>query len=588
MFRIRRVYDDATPGNKDAISQVQAILRSQFPGLPKADITKLPRMLRNPLKYSFRSILFIAEDSRDRIKGFALLSHEPVLNFCYLDYISTARLKMGGGIGGALYERVREESLDLNTLGIFFECLPDDPKLSRNPDIRKQNIARLRFYERYGARPIINTAYETPLEPEGDNPPYLVFDNLGQETELGMEKTQTMVRAILERKYGNVCPVEYIDMVVASFRDDPVRIRKPKYFRKTPIAAKRSIPVDKRIALIINDRHAIHHVEERGYVESPVRIDSILKEISETDYFQAYPPRRYSESHIRAVHDEEYIDYFKNVCADLAPGESVYPYVFPIRNRTRPPKELPVRAGYYCIDTFTPLNRNAFLAARRAVDCAITAAWHILDYDRLAYALVRPPGHHAESDSFGGFCYFNSVAVAANYLTIYGTGKVAILDVDYHHGNGQQDIFWSRGDVLTVSLHGHPSFAYPYFSGFADEKGDGEGKNCNLNIPLRETTSFETYKKSLTRAINRIDRFNPAYLIIALGLDTAREDPTGSWSFEADNFEEMGRMIGGLHLPTVAVQEGGYDTRVLGINALHFFKGLWSAVYSGAGRAQGS
>ena len=184
MFRIRRVYDDITPPNQAAIEQVQDILRTQFPLLSKRDIKKLPDQLRNPLKYRFRAILFIAEGPRNRIDGFALLFHEPALRFCYLDYISAAEQKTGGGIGGALYERVREEALDLESIGLFFECLPDTPALSRDPVIRKQNAARLRFYERYGARPVSNTAYETPLTPGSDNPPFLVYDDLGQDIDL--------------------------------------------------------------------------------------------------------------------------------------------------------------------------------------------------------------------------------------------------------------------------------------------------------------------------------------------------------------------------------------------------------------------
>ena len=225
MFRIRRVYDDATPADKDEIIQVQQILRDQFPGLSKRDINKLPEQLRNPLKYRFRSILFVAEGSRGHVNGFALLFHEPVLKFCYLDYMSAAEQKTGGGIGGALYERVREETLYLNALGLFFECLPDDPKLSRNPEIRKQNVARLRFYERFGARPIINTAYETPLNPGEDNPPYLMYDDLGQDMPLPLDRAKDIVRVILERKYKGVCPPEYVEMVIESFHDDPVKIR---------------------------------------------------------------------------------------------------------------------------------------------------------------------------------------------------------------------------------------------------------------------------------------------------------------------------------------------------------------------------
>jgi len=577
MFLIRRVYDDITPANQRAIEQVQDILRTQFPLLSKRDIRKLPEQLRNPMKYRFRAILFIAEGARGRVDGFALLFHEPALKFCYLDYISAAELKTGGGIGGALYERVREEALDLETIGLYFECLPDTPELSRDPIIRKQNASRLRFYERYGARPIINTAYETPLKPGNDNPPYLVYDNLGQEIELPRDIAREIVRAILERKYRGICPPEYVDMVVESFKDDPVHLRPPRYVKKPPVPIQRTTPLDKRIRLVVNDRHWIHHVEELGYVESPVRIDAILDEISKTTLFQRVPVRHFSEEHIRKIHDHRFVNYLEAVCTRLDEDTAVYPYVFPVRNRTRPPKDLPIRAGYYCIDTFTPLTGNAYLAAKRAVDCSLTAAKQLLEGYRLAYALVRPPGHHAEIACFGGFCYFNSTAAAAQLLSDYG--KIAILDVDYHHGNGQQEIFYDRSDVLTVSIHGQPRFTYPYFSGFVSEKGRGPGKGYNMNIPLPENIGGEVYSEALKDAIKRVTKFGPKFLVIALGLDTAREDPTGSWTLEATDFETIGRMIGSLYLPTLVVQEGGYDTRVLGINARSFFTGLWNGAY---------
>ena len=578
MFRIRRVYDDITPANKDAIAEVQNILRTQFPRLLTKTVDKLPEQLRNPLKYRFRSIVFIAEGAKGKIDGFALLYHAPFLKFCYLDYLSAAKGKMGGGIGGALYERVREEAFDLKAIGLFFECLPDDPRLSRNPEIRKQNRARLRFYERYNARPIVNTVYETPVKPGEDNPPYLLYDDLGQAIELSRDKAREIVRAILERKYEGICPPEYVDMVVTSFQDDPIRLRNPRYVKESPLPIKYRIRADKRIRLVVNDRHYIHHVEELGYVESPVRIDSILNELGNTDLFEKVATRHYSEKHIKAVHKSGFVDYLRRVSAKLEASESLYPYVFPLRNRTRPPKALPLRAGYYCIDTFTPINGNAYLAAKRAVDCTLTAARTLLEGYRLAYALVRPPGHHAESGSFGGFCYFNSTAVAAEYLSKYG--KIAIIDIDYHHGNGQQEIFYERSDVLTTSIHGHPSFAYPYFTGFVGEKGRGEGRGYNINIPLPENVDGEFYQSVLRDALKRIKRFAPRFLIIALGLDTAKEDPTGSWNLIAKDFENIGVMLGVLRFPTLVAQEGGYDTRVLGINARHFFTGLWSGTYS--------
>jgi acetoin utilization deacetylase AcuC-like enzyme len=234
-------------------------------------------------------------------------------------------------------------------------------------------------------------------------------------------------------------------------------------------------------------------------------------------------PRPFAEKHITAVHDADFVSYLRRACADVPENKSLYPYVFPIRNKTRPPREPSVLAGYYCIDTFTPLHRNAWPAARRAVDCSLTAAREILDGRRLAYALVRPPGHHAERRSFGGFCYLNNNAIAAQYLCAHG--KVAILDIDYHHGNGQQDIFYRRSDVLTVSSHGHPRFAYPYFSGFEDERGEGEGEGFNLNLPLAETADGPRYREALARALKRIQQFVPQFLVVALGLDTAKGIP---------------------------------------------------------------
>jgi acetoin utilization deacetylase AcuC-like enzyme len=578
LFRIRRVYDRVRAVNQDAIAQVQAIMRTQFPGAPEDDVVNLPQRLEDPIKHRFRYILLVGEDLAGRVQGFALVAHASDLRFCFLDYISAVNGLTGRGIGGALYQHVREEALALDAVGVFMECLPDDEALCPDREELKVNRARLRFYERFGARPVMGTAYETPFDPEDVCAPYLVIDALGRKKALAREAVRAVVRAILERKYGRRCPAGYVEMVVGSFRDDPVRLRGPRYARtKSEDELMVSGAKLGAIALVVNDRHQIHHVRERGYVEAPIRVETILKGLEPLGLFEQMAPRLFSENLIRAVHDGRFVSYLKRMCALLEPGKSLYPYVFPIRNASRPPREMPVRAGYYCIDTFTPLNANAFRAARRAVDCAVSAAQTLMGGFRLAYALVRPPGHHAERRAFGGFCYFNSAAVAANYLS--GFGRVAVVDVDYHHGNGTQDIFYERDDVLTASIHGHPSFAYPYFSGFKNEIGLGAGQGFNLNLPLGERLDGPTHARALERVLRQVRRFDPQFLVIALGFDTARGDATGTWSLRAKDFEVNGRLIGAMKLPTLIVQEGGYRIRSLAANARHFFRGLAAGAY---------
>ncbi|HEV7463955.1 MAG TPA: histone deacetylase family protein, partial [Methyloceanibacter sp.] len=570
MLRIRKVADATTAVNRSAIEAAQSIMREQFPLMPDYDIAKLPEQLANPLKHRFVSRLFVAENARDQTLGLALLLHAPDIGFSYLELISTALGRTGRGIGATLYERVREEARALGTQ-IYFESLPDDPALSTNPEIRANNANRLKFYERYGARPIVNTAYETPVTPGTTDPPYLLLDPLGANDLPSRDKVRKVVRAILERKYGS--PADYVQMVVDSIKDDPIKLREPRYTRR--IAAQKGVvreSSDPGIPLVLNDDHTIHHVQERGYVEAPVRIRSIMAELDASGLFQKVPAKRYSDRHIRAVHDGRLVDYIRKACLMAGPKKSIYPYVFPTRNPARAPKDETVLAGYYCIDTFTPLNQNAYLAARSAVDCALTAAERVLEGANLAYALVRPPGHHAETRTFGGFCYFNNGAVATNLLSRYG--RVAILDIDYHHGNGQQEIFYNRADVLTVSIHGHPSFAYPYFSGFRDETGTGPGAGYNLNIPLPEHITTEQHRNAVAEGLRRIRRFAPAFLVVCAGFDTARGDPTGTWPNRARDFDQLGRMIGEQGYSTLVVQEGGYRVRTLGANVRSFFNGL--------------
>ncbi len=575
MFRIRAITDVSLPANRAEIAEVQNILRSRFAGLPEHEIAALPERLTDPLAKQLSSVLLVADDLRGNLKGFAILSYAPDAKFWLLDYIATGKSLKGSGVGNALYHRVRQLAKSRPTKGLFFECLPDDPAACSDPESAKANAARLRFYERFGARPLVGTGYETPIQPGDLDLPMLVWDDLDSGKPLSAKQLQTVVRAILERKYAHLCSPQYIQSVLDSIRDDPVRVREPKYLKQSakPLAVAAPATEEGRIVLVINDKHDIHHVRERGYVEAPVRVRSILKGLdAEPNLFWKLQPREYPESHIHAVHDPEFVDYLKRACASVEPNKSIYPYVFPVRNAARRPKDLAYAAGYYCIDTFTPLNRNAYLAAKRAVDCTLTAADSILAEARFAYALVRPPGHHAERRTFGGFCYFCNGAIAAQYLVRFG--RVAILDLDYHHGNGQQDIFYARADVLTISIHGHPSFAYPFFTGFEEERGTGVGEGFNMNIPLPQEVDGARHRKALDKALRRIRSFAPRFLVVSMGFDTGRGDPTGTWTLVPEDFAAMGAKLHATGWPVLVVQEGGYRTSSLSSNARAFFLGL--------------
>ncbi|HQN59125.1 MAG TPA: histone deacetylase family protein [Bacteroidales bacterium] len=576
MIRIRKITNPYHEANIRKIRAVKEILREQFQAISEDKIAEFETQFVNPLSKKYQTAVFVAEDIHETVRAFAALLYMPDLQFCYLDYIAASPDSSSSGLGSALYERIREEAISLDAIGIFFECLPDNPALCRDPLTLVQNRKRLAFYERFGARPVTGTLYETPVKPEDDCPPYLIFDGLGLRQTVSRDELRGIVRAILERKYGDYADEEYNKMVINSITDDPVAIRPPQYTRRKLLPEPATaISEKKKIWLAVNDRHTIHHVRERGYVESPVRVKSILRELDKSGLFRMGKIREYSEKHILDVHDSNYYNYFKRVSQSIPKGQSVYPYVFPLRYATRAPKDLSVRAGYYCFDTFTPLNQEAYLAARWGVNCVLSAADEMLAGTRYAYVLTRPPGHHTERSVFGGFCYFNNCAIAAHYLS--RSSRVAILDIDYHHGNGQQQIFYSRSDVLTISIHGHPSFAYPYFSGFEEEKGEGDGIGFNHNFPLPEKATHEQYVKALSRALNIIKKYNPDYLIVALGLDPAKGDPTGTWSFTHSNFTTNGEMIGSLKLPTLVVQEGGYRNQSLGINARAFFTGFHRA-----------
>jgi acetoin utilization deacetylase AcuC-like enzyme len=279
------------------------------------------------------------------------------------------------------------------------------------------------------------------------------------------------------------------------------------------------------------------------------------------------PPESHPLSRIEALHG--FVGFLRDAAATLSDDSLIYPDVFPVRRKVNRPEHQPALAGYYCFDTGTPITRHTFEAAKSSADCALTAA-SMLPEEGMVYALCRPPGHHAEREVFGGYCYFNNPALAANLLAEHG--RVAVLDIDYHHGNGTQDIFYSSSRVLTISIHGDPAVTYPYFSGFADERGEGEGLGYNLNLPLPPGTDPATYLAALDEALSAIKRFDPQYLVVAAGFDTCRGDPAGSFDLSTRHYPVIASRIAALGLPSLIVQEGGYRTQTLGKNAVAFLR----------------
>ena len=233
MLRIRKIISPYLTSNLGAMEQVKSIMKKQFPDLIKDKVEILDEQLVNPLKFRYQSVLLLAENINESLLGFALIKYMSDLKFCYLDFIAASPGKTSSGVGGALYERSREEAEALGATGLFFESLPDDPALCRNKEILEQNKKRLAFYERFGARPLLDTAYETPVKPGDDCPPYLVFDGLGVSDHLPLARTRRIVRAILQRIYGDYCTEEYIRMVVGSIKDNPVKLRPFIYHKKS-------------------------------------------------------------------------------------------------------------------------------------------------------------------------------------------------------------------------------------------------------------------------------------------------------------------------------------------------------------------
>jgi len=317
----------------------------------------------------------------------------------------------------------------------------------------------------------------------------------------------------------------------------------------------------------------LHNGGFTDFAEKPVRAEAILAAIGGADL-----PVDHGEAPIRAVHDAGYIDFLKTGPARWAaagrPGD-VMGYIWPIVGR-RPLKldRIDALAGRYSLDASTPLTADTWDAAYWSAQSVLSALDAVLAGDRAAFALCRPPGHHAGADYLGGYCYLNSAAIAAQAARDAGAARVAILDIDYHHGNGTQDIFWTRDDVFYASIHADPATDYPFFWGHADEIGEGEGLGTTLNLPLAQGAALDAFRAAQTVALEAITRFGPDLLIVSFGADTWAGDPISHFALRTADYAVLARDIAARGWPVVIAMEGGYATDALGGNVTSLLTGF--------------
>jgi acetoin utilization deacetylase AcuC-like enzyme len=338
-------------------------------------------------------------------------------------------------------------------------------------------------------------------------------------------------------------------------------------------------------------RHDPHVEFETSTAHSPFehigRAEAIRTTLEADDSFPILAPTEWGTAPIEAVHDRGLVRFLSTAWSEYqsvnGPHREVTPDVFfraGLRNKMHDrgePTSINGRMGWWCFETTTPLTEGTYDAARGAVDTALTAAQLVLDGAPAAYGLCRPPGHHAATSLYGGYCFFNNAAVVAHHVAATTGTKVTVLDVDYHHGNGTQEIFYDRDDVQYVSIHGDPARAYPYSIGYADETGTGRGRGANVNLPMPLRADDDQYLVALERACDAVRAFGPSLLVVSLGLDTFHTDPISDLAVTTEGFERCGALVRRLDLPTVVLQEGGYDVDALGENVRRWLVGLRGA-----------
>lgn len=314
--------------------------------------------------------------------------------------------------------------------------------------------------------------------------------------------------------------------------------------------------------------------------ERPSRMEYVLRRLKQKGFNDIIAPGRLDMKPVRKLHDRGYLKFLQTAWAEwVAEGGrgEIIPTAFPMRRmRQRVPRHIDGKAGYYTLATETAITAGTWVAARASAAVALTAQALVAGGEPAAFALCRPPGHHAASDMYGGYCFLNNAAIAAQAFLDGGAERVAILDVDFHHGNGTQDIFYRRSDVLFCSLHGRPEDAFPYFLGYRDEVGEAEGEGFNFNYPMPPGTGFDVWVRALDDACRKIKRYRPDALVVSLGVDTFRQDPISFFKLDSDDFHAYGARIAALKRPTLFVMEGGYAIEAIGINTVNVLEGFLS------------
>lgn len=335
---------------------------------------------------------------------------------------------------------------------------------------------------------------------------------------------------------------------------------------------------------VFSEKHALRDSKTELYggelvppFECPLRAEHILQRVRDVSLGDIIAPTNFDIDRVTRIHDPAFLHFLETCWSEWSAtgykGEAI-PICWPARGmQLRIPDHIDGKLGYYALAAETAITNGTWEAARASVDVALTAQAAMRDGAQQAFALCRPPGHHAAGDMFGGYCFINNAAVAAQAFLDQGASRVALLDVDFHHGNGSQAIFYDRSDVMFVSLHGDPKNAFPHFLGYADETGHGDGEGFNHNYPMGPGTSFRTWGEALADACRKISHYAPDALVISLGVDTFEHDPISFFKLASDDFKRYGATIAGLNLPTLFVMEGGYAVEEIGINAVNVLQG---------------